>query len=258
MKILVAGKGFIGSESGKKLAKEHEVKYLDRDDADYEKDITKEFQIEEEFDLIIHTIGLAPAFNSEKDYRDVHVEGTKNLLNAVDADKIIYLSALGVGEVDHSFFKTKQKAEEIIKKSDIKHTILRPSTVYGPGNQLLEYMKKTAFTRVFPNIKTKTQPIQREDLIKVITRVTESRENETLDIAGPQKITIGELGCHLYNEKGYSCLLIPMPQFLLELSLVGLSPFPPPFQRENIQILRADNTTEENAAKKMIELTEIF
>lgn len=258
MKILIAGKGFIGSESGKKLEEKHEVKYLDRTDADFEQDVTRQFEVEEEFDVLIHTIGLAPGFFSAKDYYRIHVTGTRNLLEAVKADKIIYLSALGTGKVDHSFFRTKREAERIIENSDIEHTIVRPSTVYGEGNKLLDLMKKTAFTRVFPDIKTKTQPIHREDLVEVISKLIGGYENETIDVAGKRQVSLGELARNLYREEGYNCYLLPIPQFLLGLGLLGLSFLPPPFQKENIKILRSSNTTEENAAAEIIELRDIF
>lgn len=259
MKILVAGKGFIGSQAGEALEqKDHEVKYLDRTDADFEQDITQRFEIEEEFDVLIHTIGLAPGFFSAKDYYRIHIGGTRNLLNAIETDKVVYLSALGAGDVDHSFFRTKREAERIIQESDMEHTILRPSTVYGEGNRLLDLIKKTASIRLFPNIKTETQPIHREDLVDVISQVAESHENETLDIAGKKQISIGELAKHLYNKKGYRCYLLPIPQFVVEWILVLLSFLPPPFQKENIKILRSSNTTEDNDADEMTELKDIF
>jgi len=259
MKILVAGKGFIGSRAGELLEEEdHEIKYLDRNNADYEYDVTERFEIEEEFDVLVHTIGLAPGFFSAKEYYQIHIGGTRNLLKAVNAAKIVYLSALGVGEVDHSFFRTKREAERIIQKSETDHTILRPSTVYGEGNKLLELMKKTAFTRLFPSIKTEMQPIHREDLVKVVSGVVEEFNNETLDIAGKKKISLGELAKYIYSEKGYNCYLVPTPQFLIESSLILLRFLPPPFQKENVKILRGSNTTEENAAEEIVDLKNIF
>lgn len=254
MKVLIAGKGFIGGSVGSEIEEEHEVKYLDIEGAEYEYDITESFSIEEEFDVLIHTIGLAPGFNSPGSYREVHVDGTRNLIEAVDADKIVYISALKAGEVDHSFFRTKKEAEEIIEKSGSKYTVIRPSTVYGDGNKLLGMIKRTAFTRIFPDLKNRTQPIMLDDLARMISGVMEGFENETLRAAGPEKMTMGELGKKVYHDAGYSCVLVPYPRFLLELKLLGLSFLPPPFQRENIQILRHDNTTDHNDAGGIVEL----
>jgi hypothetical protein len=119
-------------------------------------------------------------------------------------------------------------------------------------------IKKTDFTRVFPSIKTETQPIHREDLVKVISETKEGYENETLDVAGKEKLTIGQLARYLYAKEGYRCYLLPAPQFFLEWSLIGLSFLPPPFQKENVKILRSSNTTDQNAAAEIIELRDIF
>ncbi len=258
MNILVAGKGFIGQKIGEKLKEEHEVKYLDRSDADFEHDVTEEFDIEEEFDVVYHTIGLAPGFFEKEQYRQVHVEGTRNIVDAVEADKIIYISALNAGEVEHSFMQTKKQAEEIIEDSEMNYTIVRPSTVYGKGNKLLDMMRKTAPTRLFPDIKTETQPILREDLIDLFVEVAEGHENDVINAAGPEKISVGRMAGKIYAEEGYNCILVPYPQFLLEWKLVGLSFLPPPFQKENVQLLRAGNTTERNDAEEIIELNQIF
>lgn len=258
MKVLVAGKGFIGEAVGERLEKDHEVKYLDRSGGDYRKDVTESFEIDEEFDVLIHTIGLAPGFASEESYNQVHVEGTENLINGVKCDKMVYLSALGVGEVSHSFFETKEKAEELVKSSGKNYTIIRPSTVYGPGNKLLELIRKFAPTRIFPNLSTETQPILREDLVEIISKTTEGFDGKTLNAAGPEKFSMGDIARKIYREEGYRCLLVPFPLILLKLQLNLLSFVGPPFMKENIQILKSSNSTEENDAENIVDLSRIF
>lgn len=257
MKILVAGRGFIGSSVGEKLEEKHEVRYLDMENADYECDVTEEFSIDEDFDVLIHSIGLAPGFSSKEAYQQIHVEGTRNLVDGVDADKIVYISALKAGEVDHSFFQTKKEAEEIVKDSGMDYTVVRPSTVYGKGNRLLDIIRKMAFTRVFPDLKNRTQPIVKEDLVDIISETVTGFDNQVLRAAGPEKMTMGDLGKTVYRDEGYRCFLMPYPSFMLEMKIIGLSFLPPPFQKENIQILRHDNTTDENDAMGIVELEEI-
>lgn len=255
---MVAGKGFIGGAVGERLGKDHEVKYLDRSNGYYQRDATESFEIEEEFDVLIHTIGLAPGFASEENYNQVHVEGTENLINGVKCDKIIYLSALGVGKVDHSFFETKEKAEELIKDSGKDYTIIRPSTVYGPGNKLLELIRKFAPTRVFPNLPTETQPILRKDLMEMISKTVEEFNDRTLNAAGPEKFSLGEMARRIYKEEGYRCLLVPFPLFLLKLHLYLLNFLGPPFMKENIEIVKSSNSTEDNDAENIVELSRVF
>ncbi|QGA80861.1 NAD-dependent epimerase/dehydratase family protein [Candidatus Nanohalobium constans] len=257
MKILVAGTGFIGSKLVERLEQEHRVKTLDRNTGDYQQDITKDFKIEEEFDVVFHTIGLAPGMNSEEAYRQVHVKGTENLLNAVKSDKIIYISALKAGEIPHSFFQTKKQAEKLVKNDGRDYTILRPSTVYGEGNKLMEMIRTAAPLRVFPNIKTETQPIHIDDLTEILAKSTEEFDGETLEAAGPEKMNVAEMARKIYAEEGFKCLLLPAPRFLQETGLKIL-PFSGPFSRENIYLLRQQNTVENNDAARILEsLTEI-
>ncbi len=251
MKILVAGKGFIGSKIIEELGKEHEVKTLDRASADYEVDITDDFEIEEEFDVVFHTIGLAPGTESRMKYEDVHVDGTRNLLNAVKTDKIVHLSALGVGEVEHSFFQTKKIAEDVIKDSEMDYTIIRPSTVYGRGNKLLGMIRKAAPLRIFPNIQTETQPIHIEDLKEILVRSVSGFDNQTLEVGGPEVMKVGEMARKIYAEEGSSCILLPVSTFLQETGL-KLVPLSGPFSSENITLLRQQNTVEDNDAEQIL------
>jgi uncharacterized protein YbjT (DUF2867 family) len=256
VKILVVGKGFIGEAVGERLEEEHQVKYLDRSSGDVQQDITRAFKIEQHFDVVIHTVGLAPGFSTATEYQRVHEAGTRHVVNGIDADKIIYISALRAGEVDHSFFQTKREAEKIVEESEMEHTIIRPSTVTGEGNKLLDMIRDLAFTRVFPNITTRAQPIRLENLVEMVEQVLDSRDGETLNAAGPVSMTMGEMGRRIYNQERYMCLLLPAPRVFLEWSMVDI--FPAPFHAENRELLRHDNTAEKNHALDMVELDAPF
>ncbi|MEF8880652.1 MAG: hypothetical protein V5A72_02375, partial [Candidatus Nanohaloarchaea archaeon] len=158
---------------------------------------------------------------------------------------------LGVGGVEHSFFQTKKIAEDVIKDSEMDYTIIRPSTVYGEGNKLLDMIKKTAPLRIFPDVKTKTQPIHIDDLEEILCRSVKKFDNETLELGGPEQMTVGEMARRLYREEGKSCTLIPVPKVLQETGL-RLIPIPGVFSMENIRLLRQQNTVEENDAERIL------
>lgn len=253
MDILVAGKGFLGKSIGENLSQEgHNVEYLDRTRGDYHIDITKEFGIDKEFDVLYHCIGLAPGFSTELDYRKVHVDGTRNLMKGVKTDKIVYLSAIGVGDIDHSYFNTKEEAEELIKQSGIDYTIVRPSTVLGEGNKLLDSIRDLAFTRVFPNIPSKMQPIAQDELVEILHRCLDDYSGEILKVAGDEEVSVGELAKSIYREEGYSCHMVPFPVFMTEMGLLGLRFLPPPFLPENRVLFKMDNTLDENDADRIL------
>lgn len=256
MKVLIAGKGFIGEQLGRRLEGEgHEVKFLDRRDADYIEDITQSFSIKEEFDIIYHTVGLAPGFFSEEQYEAVHIEGTENILEGVTFDKIVYISALGVGKVNHSYFKTKQEAEELVKESKENYVIVRPSIVYQKGNKLLDMIRKASFTRLFPKIPARIQPINSDQFIQVLSKAKEL-DCETVDIAGPEKLTMFEMASRIYAEEGRKCFGLPFPLFMAQLGLTTAD-FLNFSDLENLELLQQQNVTDNNYAEEVVDLEEI-
>lgn len=257
MKVLVAGKGFIGNKIEEMLSERHEVKYLDRNGADHEHDITEVFEIEEKFDTVIHCIGLAPGMYSRKQYQEVHVKGTQNLLDAVEADRWIYFSALGVGEVSHSFFTTKEEAEKMIRDQAAEHVFIRPSTVIGEGNRLLELIKTFSVLRVFPNVKTEVQPIRSDDLVEAVVETVEDGYTGTLNAAGPEKMTVGEMAQGLFRQKGRRCLLLPAPMPVMKAGVLAGSVLPG-FPQENVELLEQSNSTDENHVSELVELSSPF
>lgn len=250
MKILVAGNGFIGRNLVEALREDHTVKTLDRDKATFEQDITENFSIDEEFDVVFHTVGLAPGMHTAKKYRKVHVEGTRNLLNAVEAEKFIYISALGI-DTDHSYFRTKKEAEDLVKNLSRKYTVFRPSTVFGKENKLLELIGKASRTRLFPNFSTEMQPISIDDLTELLVRSVEEFDGETLEVAGPEKLSLGELAERIYASRGRKCYRVPFVESFASLGL-KFSPLPGLFSSENLQLLKQRNTVEYNDAEEVL------
>ncbi|WP_414837907.1 NAD-dependent epimerase/dehydratase family protein [Candidatus Nanosalina sp. VS9-1] len=251
MNILVAGNGFIGRNLVEALREEHTVKTLDRDKATFEQDITENFSIEDEFDVVFHTVGLAPGMHSAKKYRKVHVEGTRNLLKAVETEKFVYISALGADKVDHSYFRTKKEAEDLVKNLSKNYTVFRPSTVFGRGNKLLEMIGKASRTRFFPDFSTEMQPIHIEDFTELLTRSVEDFDGETLEVAGPEEMSLGELAKRIYASRGRKCYRVPFVESFASLGL-RISPLPGLFSSENLELLNQRNTVDFNDAEEIL------
>lgn len=251
MKVLVAGNGFIGRNLVKKLRENHAVKTLDRSNGTYEQDITESFEIEESFDVVFHTIGLAPGLYTKKKYRKLHVKGTENLLEAVKTDKFVYISALGVGKNSHSYFKTKKEAEDLVKEKSDNYTVFRPSTVYGEGNKLLDMIGKASVTRLFPDFSTEMQPIHIDDLIELLDRSVDNFDGETLEVAGPDKISLNELAKRIYSVRGRRIVKIPLMKHLAHAGL-KISPLPGFLSSENVELLSRKDIIQHNDAKDIL------
>lgn len=252
MKVLVAGNGFIGRHLVDKLRETHAVKTLDRNNGTYEQDITEEFDIDDEFDVVFHTIGLAPGMYTKKKYKKVHVKGTRNLLNAVDTEKFVYISALGVGKIDHSYFNTKKEAEELVKENSDNYTVLRPSTVFGKENKLLNLIGKASNTRLFPDLSMEMQPIHIDDLIEILVKSIDEFDRETVHLAGPENMSLKELAKEIYSSRGRKCITLPFVERITNLSL-SLSPFPGILSSENAKLLFRKDLISHNDAEDILD-----
>ena len=162
MNILVTGaNGFIGRRlSSRLMAQDHQVFGLFLKSPSkpslgfkqyFQHDITKPFSIKYPFDLVIHLAAYNITNVGAKDadqYKAVNVEGTKHLLQGVDAKRLIYLSTAkvykneGLGLIEDSpvfplgaYEQSKLKAEEICQTFFKKKTlvILRSVNVIGGG-----------------------------------------------------------------------------------------------------------------------------
>ena len=105
---------------------------------------------------IYHLAGVVTDWAPRKLYEEVHIKGTRNILDAAIAagvNKIIYISTVDVLDYDRNsvldeatnytfsvspYRFTKVQAEKMVlenhKENKIKAVVIRPSWVYGPGD----------------------------------------------------------------------------------------------------------------------------
>jgi nucleoside-diphosphate-sugar epimerase len=164
MKVLITGSsGFLGQVLVDKFKDTKEVKTLSRQqDSDFVVDIVKPFSGLPYFDRVLHCAGKAHTIpkneHESKAFFEVNVEGTKNLLNALELatpKQFVLVSTVAVYGLEegnlvnecHPLFgsspyaKSKILAEELVlewgKKYDVNILILRLPLIVGknpPGN----------------------------------------------------------------------------------------------------------------------------
>ena len=91
----------------------------------------------EGIERVVHLVGIIQEAAGVT-FRTVHVEGTRNMVEAARKAGVLHFfhqSALGTRPGAKSeYHRTKWEAEELVRKSGIPFTILRPSLIYGPGD----------------------------------------------------------------------------------------------------------------------------
>ncbi|MBW2738194.1 MAG: NAD-dependent epimerase/dehydratase family protein [Deltaproteobacteria bacterium] len=171
-------------------------------------------------DVVHH---LAAAFREldvpDSYYREVNVEGTRNVLEAAFDQKVkkfIYCSTCGVhGNIDYPpggedapihaadyYQQTKYDAEPVVNeyfKKGMKTVILRPAAIYGPGDpeRFLMIFKRVAkgIFPMFGNGKTLYHPLYIDNLIDAFMLAMEDGkgDGETYLIADDEYIEIEQL-----------------------------------------------------------------
>ncbi len=203
-------------------------------------------------DRIIHLVGIiqeAPGVT----FQGVHVEGTRNLLQAAKKAGVkhfFYQSALGTRPGAKSeYHKTKWMAEELVRESGIPYTILRPSLIYGPGDQftlrLADVIKLSPVLPVIGSGKSKVQPIYIDDVVDCIVKAVTSEAflNEIYEVGGPEQLTYEEVTREIAEAMGATRPVVHMPMFFMKpMARVLESVLPkPPISTGQLIMLEEDN-----------------
>lgn len=153
MKILITGNsGYIGSHLSHLLNQEHEIYGLDIVDPAIPVtgfnniDITKHWQLDQEFDCVVHLAALVKVGESEIDpisYYRANVMGTINVLKRIKTKNFIFASTGVAEKCINPYGISKRAAEDCVvqhcRDNNIAYTTFRfynviGSSVAGPTN----------------------------------------------------------------------------------------------------------------------------
>lgn len=246
MKVLIAGgTGFIGSRVAEMLRPQGaHVTILSRhspaDPSPYayiQGDVTEPSSlqnIKDSFDCVIICVQFPnhPVENPGKGwtYELVDGQGTENLcqvLAHLKIGKIIYVSGAGTGpDKKQSWFKAKWRAEQAVKeackKNGASYVIFRPSWIYGPKDRSMSRFIKMA--RMLPALPVigdgqyRMAPIFIDDFAQCVTAACghEAVKNVTLDVGGPQILTMNQVMHAVARSVGKKKALIHQPTGLMK------------------------------------------
>lgn len=114
--------------------------------------------------------------------------------------QIVYISALGVVRGDnipafHLAHIAKRQAEDMLTKSGIAYTILRPSGYYFDFRELLAAAVAKRYHVVDEGL-ARVQPVHHEDMADILIASISNKkaENKVVAVGGPEIFTYAELG----------------------------------------------------------------
>ncbi len=218
-------------------------------------DLSHEASMEEAVagvERVVHLVGIiqeAPGAT----FKSVHVDGTRNLLDAAKKAGVrhfFYQSALGTrAGAKSEYHRTKWEAEELVRASGIPYTILRPSLIYGPGDQftirLSEMLKHSPILPVIGTGKSKIQPIYIDDVVSCIVKAMtcDSCLNDIYEIGGPEQLTYEEVTRAIAAAMGISRPAIHVPLFFMKSAARAFETVlsKPPLTSDQLVMLQEDN-----------------
>jgi NADH dehydrogenase len=153
-------------------------------------------------DAVIHLASIWTERGS-RTFESVNYQGTLNLLEAakeIGAQRFIFTSYPGADRNSaYPFLRSKGLAEEAVKSSGLRYTILRPSWVYGPDDEwtTLVAMTLKSVPFVYPVVgdgQTRLQPLWVDDLALCTERCLNNPRtaDHVFALGGPGYFTLND------------------------------------------------------------------
>jgi len=213
---------------------------------------------------VVHLAAIAIEKKTEK-YGETNTAATERIISAARAEgvqRIIFMSQNGAdSRSKFPFLHSKGVAQDSVKTSGLRWTVLRPSVIFGPEDQFVNVLGRLIrlTPKVFPlpgGGKARFQPIAVDDVARVIRLSLEKKEtvHQSYDLGGPAQLTLKDMTERILTAMGTTRKLVPVSVKVLR-PIVALAQrlIPnPPVTPGLLDLLALDNTVSHNA------LTEVF
>ena len=208
---------------------------------------------------VVHLAAIAIEKSTEK-YTETNTAATERLISAARAEnvqRIIYMSQNGAdSRSKFPFLHSKGVAQDSVKTSGLRWTVLRPSVIFGPEDQFVNVLGRLIrlTPKVFPlpgGGKARFQPIAVDDVARVIRIALEKKEtvHQSYDIGGAVPLTLREMTERILTAMGAHRKLVPVSvRMLRPIVAIAQRLLPnPPVTPGLLDLLALDNTVSNNA-----------
>jgi len=151
----------------------------------------------------VHLAAIAIEKKGET-YRESNTAATERLISAARAEnvhRVIFMSQNGADSGSrYPFLRSKGVAQDSIKTSGLRWTVLRPSVIFGPEDQFVNVLGRLIrlTPKVFPlpgGGNARFQPIAADDVARVVRLSLEKKEtvHQSYDLGGAQRLSSASL-----------------------------------------------------------------
>jgi uncharacterized protein YbjT (DUF2867 family) len=144
-------------------------------------------------------------------------------------EHFVFFSALGASTHHRArLFRAKALAEQAVRESDMRSTVIAPSLVYAPGDRWLTLIERLSLLPVVPisgRARATCQPIWAEDVASCVTTAlgqsggSDGASHERYELAGPQTMTYDEVVNTVLSSLDRRRPLLPIPTPMVSRTL---------------------------------------
>jgi uncharacterized protein YbjT (DUF2867 family) len=205
-------------------------------------------------DTVINLVAIL--HGSPEAFRQVHVDLPQRLSKACQqagVKRLVHVSALGVqpalaNAAPSNYLRSKTAGEAVLHALGLDVTILRPSVIFGEHDHFINlFAKLQAVLPVMPlaGAQAQFQPVWVEDVASAIVACLDDAGSigQTIECAGPQVFTLGELVKLAGKWAGHARPVLPLPLFVgqLQALVMELLPGEPLMSRDNLASMKTPN-----------------
>ena len=188
-------------------------------------------------------------------FEEVDAGGTEKLVAAgrdAGVRSIVYLSGAGAAhDAQRHWFRAKARAEDAVRGSGLRWTIIRPTWIFGPGDVSLN--RFLGFARVLPFVpmtnfgSQELAPVYVRDVAELAADAftDDGAAEQVFEIGGPETLSMRELLHRAMDVAGTKKLLLPAPAALVKLAAWPMRFLPnPPLSPDAVDFVNQPATVD--------------
>lgn len=201
-------------------------------------------------DAVVNAVSLY-AEGRGLDFQAIHVRGAAVLAREArlaGVARLVHISGIGVDAASPSrYVRARTWGEDAVRDDFEQATILRPSVLFGPGDDFLATLDKVTLLPIVPLFgrgETRLQPVHVDDVARAVVAALRRPDTagQTFELGGARVCRYREVVEQVLAHRGRKRPLLPFPMPLWKLGAGMLSILPnPPLTADQVILMETDN-----------------
>ena len=217
-------------------------------------------------EVVIHLVGIIRKSRNTT-YDLINRQGVANVVAAAKEVRVkhfIQVSAIGAtNNAGYPYLYSKWRGEQEVVNSGLPYTIIRPSIIFGAGDEFLNTL--AGLVRTAPVVpvagsgRNRFQPIAVEDMAKCLTLAVdrEDLKGKTVEIGGPGQLSYNEVISVIARTLSKRRLRFHVPLWLMYLATAIIQKVlpRPPITTDQLKMIAIRNVAEPGIVEQVFGFT---